>query len=290
MQDSQLSALYSVLGLQPDCSWDELRKAYRRQSRQWHPDRYALPSEHKFATERMKAINHAYAELSRFHNVHGRLPSDTDLPGNEEPKSPRSPQAAARAPSRPEPANDHPGPSWTYAPERARTKSRFSIRLTAVVVGLAVVYGYVVYHSSPSVDDPELNGIPEFSHDGDTAGISVGATQNQVVAAQGRPDEIHGSVWHFGNSRVFFVDGVVNGWDERPDSPLQLSTRFRPSAPARMATIQKGSTMAQVRAVQGDPIRANDSVWEYGPSRIYFKDGRVVSWHESPLLPLRVTR
>ena len=38
-------SLYQILGVQPDCTEAELKKAYRRSVMKYHPDKQAKPSE-----------------------------------------------------------------------------------------------------------------------------------------------------------------------------------------------------------------------------------------------------
>jgi hypothetical protein len=54
------------------------------------------------------------------------------------------------------------------------------------------------------------------------------------------------------------------------------------------AYITIGSTHDAVRAIQGTPTWATDRVWEYGGSRLYFKEGRVTGWDIWPGSPLKV--
>jgi len=51
---------YQILGLHPEATAEEIRKAYRRLALQWHPDRNAG---NPAAEERFKAISEAYAVL-----------------------------------------------------------------------------------------------------------------------------------------------------------------------------------------------------------------------------------
>lgn len=61
-----------------------------------------------------------------------------------------------------------------------------------------------------------------------------------------------------------------------------------------MATVRKharlrvGMTPETVRAIQGEPIRINEDLWDYGPSWLRFEDGQLVDWYSSPLRPLAV--
>ncbi len=52
---------WSLLGLSPDCNSDELKSAFRREARRWHPD---LNGNDINAEERFKLVNEAYAVLS----------------------------------------------------------------------------------------------------------------------------------------------------------------------------------------------------------------------------------
>ena len=52
---------WSLLGLDPDCNSDQLKRAFRREARRWHPD---LNGNDPVAEERFKLVNEAYAVLS----------------------------------------------------------------------------------------------------------------------------------------------------------------------------------------------------------------------------------
>ncbi len=62
-----LSAYYAVLGCSPDATDDEVKKAYRKKSQGFHPDKIAskgLPEEFmKFAEEEQKKVNLAYEKI-----------------------------------------------------------------------------------------------------------------------------------------------------------------------------------------------------------------------------------
>jgi hypothetical protein len=56
---------YSILGLAPPCSLDEVKAAYRQCMKEYHPDRFTneKPEFRQWAEERTKAINAAYERL-----------------------------------------------------------------------------------------------------------------------------------------------------------------------------------------------------------------------------------
>lgn len=70
-----------------------------------------------------------------------------------------------------------------------------------------------------------------------------------------------------------------------PDVPLS-----QPAVGGAPRHIRVGSTPSEVLAALGPPIQADAFVWVYGPSRIYFKDGLVIGWHDSTFRPLPVER
>lgn len=91
---------YSILGVPAAATTEEIRAAYRRLARQYHPDLNSGPE----AETRMKEINHAYATLSdpqrrRHYDIHGvSEPPATESTRRRRQSGPR--QAATRS-SRP---------------------------------------------------------------------------------------------------------------------------------------------------------------------------------------------
>ena len=62
---ARLEQAYRVLGVLPNSSALEIRRAYRRLARTWHPDKFAAqPPQQQRATERMREINDAF-ELAK---------------------------------------------------------------------------------------------------------------------------------------------------------------------------------------------------------------------------------
>ncbi|MBO5917540.1 MAG: J domain-containing protein [Oscillospiraceae bacterium] len=56
---------YSVLGVSPNASDDEVKKAYRELARKYHPDNYQNNPLADLAEEKMKAINEAYEAIQK---------------------------------------------------------------------------------------------------------------------------------------------------------------------------------------------------------------------------------
>jgi len=58
---------YKTLEVEPGASFEEVRKAYRKLLRKYHPDRYAQnPEKYKAATEVTRNVTEAYDGLSQY--------------------------------------------------------------------------------------------------------------------------------------------------------------------------------------------------------------------------------
>jgi hypothetical protein len=55
-----------LLGLEPKASRQEIRSAYRREARRWHPDRAVHPDEEAKHRQRMQQVNLAYQRILKF--------------------------------------------------------------------------------------------------------------------------------------------------------------------------------------------------------------------------------
>ena len=68
-----LDPLYSLLGCTPECSDDELKKAYRSLSKDYHPDRLAAQNVSdgvkKITEQKFKEISEAYSTLCKIRNI-----------------------------------------------------------------------------------------------------------------------------------------------------------------------------------------------------------------------------
>jgi hypothetical protein len=62
---------YKVLGVDPTASDDDVKQAYRKLARKYHPDKYADGDLKELAEEKMKEVNMAYEEIQRIRSSKG---------------------------------------------------------------------------------------------------------------------------------------------------------------------------------------------------------------------------
>ena len=72
---------YKVLGVSPNASDEEVKKAYREQVKKYHPDNYHNNPLADLAGEKMKAVNEAYETILRTRQGQGSS-SNTNTYGN----------------------------------------------------------------------------------------------------------------------------------------------------------------------------------------------------------------
>lgn len=280
---------YAILKITHDIDWKALRARYKRLIGQWHPDRFpADASERALAEEHSKQITLAYQTIERYYRDQGVLP----------PVKPPAIAGATRATTPgagavPEPAEA----VEAMAPQRVagvRGRHRALVVLSALALGAYAAIRYAddqvgeadTRAATRGAEKAATTEPPATDSSRDAAGISAGSTLGEVYAIQGIPTRTQGNTWHYGKSSIRFEEGKVVSWNQHPDNPLRVA-RDQP-VELRDGIFDVGSTKAEVRSIQGTPVSETETVWDYGPSRVYFEHNRVVRWEASPLQPLRV--
>lgn len=306
MKDDYL-ACYRVLGLQPGCSWAQLRSEYRKLVRQWHPDRFQHePEVEILAEEKIKEINRAFESLSRYHDTFGSLPTASS--GSPEIIFDSSPGVRTGQPQHdqfPFDQQEASAPDWAFDQLTLAKPKRFRFVRLALIGLVAWLFYAVWWPPSPATksaqEEPDQQ-LTSAAADSETPApetatapphgqrtFTVGSTRGQVLAAQGNPSDANDNVWHYGNSKVYFADGAVVRWVNDPRNPLRIGPDAPESSP-EPNTFSLGSTKAQVKAIQGRPLLETDHEWDYGASKIYFKGDQVSGWYSSPFEPLRTSK
>ncbi|MHB8534183.1 MAG: DnaJ domain-containing protein [Sulfuricaulis sp.] len=289
---------YRTLGIEPGCTPDQLKNAYRRLVKAWHPDHYSHQHEagsRANAERRMREINRAFRTLSDYRKRHGCLPAAEPAAGRvEEPFEPPFQSSNGNSQVDNEINWGKPAPSGTH---------RRPLYFILLGVALGVIWAAWSAHqrgeptgemtSSPEASEPTADAsntapmntaMPVAPQK--NSYFTVGSPLGKVYAVQGVPTRTQDGVWYYGKSMVFFEDGVVSRWEEDQDNPLKTKP-VTETALSTLKTFGIGSTKAEVKAIQGNPFNENSTRWDYGLSQVFFRDGKVIRWYESPLAPLK---
>lgn len=214
-------ALYRELGIDPECSPEELKRAYRRRVSELHPDRVG---DSGGGEEALKALNLGYAAAVEFHRAHGRFPGS--------------------APGRPAPASrtlrrDHPVAPWqedtgsdgTGGQRQPRWLLLALVLLLVVVVASQLMDDDAAASTDAAMPPPAAMAArpPQRPAPVPPGVLRVGMLPGEVLALVGAPPETidDGRHWLYGPSWVRVVCGQLTDWYSSPLKPLGGS-RMRP--------------------------------------------------------------
>lgn len=291
---------YRQLDLAPGCSLSALKAARRRLVKSWHPDHFPGGSaEKRRAEERIKEINIAFDRLLDYHRRFGALPpASTATPETTLDPTPAA-GASAPPPNRSTPTNrpsNKPDSRGLSPRAKISRPLRWAIALVAVILLNETIRTNV--EPEPASDDTqestEASPAQQTARSEPPANAApipqrffkVGSTIDDVYSIQGPPTFAENGVWHYGKSKIYFTNGVVTSWESSSANPLSVP----PPPPPEPQIFTIGSTKAEVRKLQGSPLVETDTLWDYGLSKVYFREDRVVGWDSSPLKPLKARR
>lgn len=217
--------LYRELGIEPDCSVEGLRLAYRRRVADLHPDRGGDSDE-----DELKSLNQRYAAALDFHRHYGRLPGAPPAPSAQRR---RDPVEQSRRMSDAVALGTEPEPDLGTEME-ARRPSR--VVVYGIVLMTALLVWWLARTDAPlpgfleSVVENKRESTPPAA-----IALRQGMPERDVVALLGHPvsRELGGTHWHYGSSWVRFECAQVVDWYSSPLHPLKAS---RSSPPGTAAT------------------------------------------------------
>ncbi len=295
---------YRHLDVEPGSSWQEVRQAYKRCVKKWHPDHFHNndAKTQSIAAEKIKEINCAFDLLSQHYRAHGALPLSWEPPATLPPDTESAAAGAVETVQRPvSRASDNADEDYHQPPEEEKKHIGAFTRLVFVLLLGWLGYTLWLAPDGPTEPPPVPSQAPAViaSPSVDTANrnqpdpaqpkhyFTYGSTVGDVYAIQGIPTKTTDNLWYYGNSKVYFSGGKVTKWEDDPANPLNANADM--SATRITATaFGVGSTKAQVRVIQGEPLREWPNVWEYGTSKVYFDGDHVSGWYDSTLNPLQV--
>ncbi len=281
---------YRTLGLQPGASSEEIKQAYRKLAKKWHPDTLnpSTPiSEKEKAEQKFNEITNAYKTLIHYVRVQEIIKSR-----KQEGATSSTTQQSARA--------------TTERKDITPTKpkiSRILVRvafvlccLIAVLIALANLSEnqnkthYLIINKdraiSISTTPSSAKNKETFSKDKQHSfynrkyhkdSFSIFSTKDEVLSVQGAPDRISGKKWFYGLSSVTFENDRVAEFDNFDGRlKVKMFPKRLPNKVPSFFTI--GSEKDEVLMVQGTPSRVRASVWYYGLDKVFFKNGRVVGY------------
>ena len=136
---------YAIFGVSPSASQEEIRAAHRELVKRYHPDIYSTGDDKARATERLQAINEAYAVLGNAERRKEYDDSRVEPPRHAEPAAEERPAQVRRARSAPR-------PKAPPRPVRVRNKFQWKKKfftfpwlagaLAAVVLFVVVAYSF----------------------------------------------------------------------------------------------------------------------------------------------------
>lgn len=258
---------YQVLGVSRDCTWDELRTAYRRQVQKHHPDRFQQqPDKQLIAKDRMLELNKAFDTLEEYFKKNGHLPTDTLKKAAIKPDGRTGAETA-------KPKTDTRS-SYTQ-PDNNPAKPNQTARRTSwgLVIVIIVLGYYFFWETVPESENFYSNGSSGTPiHDSNT--IIRDGTLNR--SSQDRlPKELD-------NKNVSSGPGM----DRQALPGTNLAPLGMQGKIDEGLYFTYGDTPGKVFEVQGVPTRTVGDIWFYGSSEVHFNKGVVVSWYNSPTHPL----
>lgn len=210
--------LYGKLRLEPGCSLEEFKQAYRRNVALWHPDRRRGSRADVLAAARLQRLTAQYGAAMDFYRRHGRLPG-----------APRPMRAVDTAvavadaadidpPPEPRPVTASVPPS-TDAPRGLPLRWWFGAALLGI--------GAVVWWMWPDgyvAESGDERRVPAAVHPGHAPVVTIapGMTTDEVIAIEGEPTRRADDRWEYGPSWVRFEDDQVVDWYSSPLRALHV--------------------------------------------------------------------
>jgi hypothetical protein len=263
-----------ILGLGVHATEPEIKQTYRDLAKVWHPDRFPNdPGLRLKAQDKLKEINGAYSIL---HDYRPRRETGAREEGAS--RSDRRASTAAASEAERKHRSSHSPPR--SAPSNTTSILDVEIRIPrwAYILGLVLAaigtVGYVV-HETGHEWLPHLTA--KNPSDVKTAKVNSGSLVPREPAPALQKTETAVFANPLAGDPVNLQARSTPPSRQDISSPLGLNSEY----------FTVDSTREEVLAVQGTPTEADDRVFTYGDSKVYFSDGRVTRWDNSLSHPLK---
>ena len=107
--------------------------------------------------------------------------------------------------------------------------------------------------------------------------ITIGSSEQQVLAVQGTPTRVEGNKWFYGFAEIVFKNGRIAEYDNYFGAlKMRIVPSQSDSKPSKdVFTI--GSSPDEVLAVQGTPTAIHGNRWSFDFASVVFREGKVHS-------------
>lgn len=255
---------FRALGLKPEASIHEVKRAYRDLAKRWHPDRHQQRTSHekKNAEERFKEITVAYRRISKGLKASGKDASfGYHAQRRQQQRRSQESEEGVRAPtgkSSPEATPQGASQSfWQFIPIRFKRPSSATFNGSILIAGSLMLSALIVFLLQ------DMDG----SHTPTGAAVSkLSPTHPQGSSVRSQPK---------GVSQGTLPNPEHRDMPVPPNQANGLSSQKVSGGGEEAPHFTLGSTEAEVLRVQGPPSRVHGQVWTYGLSEVHFREGRV---------------
>jgi len=259
-----------LLNLSPDANDQDIKLAYRKAVKQWHPDRHQQASSlvKEKAEKQMQALNTAYTILNDYYDKHGHLPGyispQTVTPSYSDTHNAQTHESSV---------SDVDFSSDTAHRQPHTAESNFQQPVTKnkssrLIWFSVILFGIILYYSF----DRTLTDTENLTSD-----VTNQINTTKQTSSTTSPE---------------LQDKVGEEKDEeelaKANSPFAVKERTSAFAPTSNLGIYEepkdskyftyGDTGGRVFEIQGVPTKTVGDIWYYGQSEVHFQDGRVKSW------------
>lgn len=216
-------SLYRELGIDPDCSPEAFKHAYRRRVSELHPDRNGTGLS---GEELLKSLNLGYAAALEFFHAHGRFPGGPPAPAPHQPSGSPAPRTQPVQADLPQEVVS------PDAPRGGRQRRWLSVVLASLVVLVlgSQLAGGGAEDAAPAPD--ALSAVRTVAVQARaprappaSASLWLGMQAEEVLVELGEPTDTarDGALWHYGPSWIRLSCREVVDWYSSPLKPLGLS-------------------------------------------------------------------